>query len=234
MNFLIQTNNGEVIYDFTFVLKKNIDYLNNFVGSYDIRFSTSGTGKGQKDYFIPVGSVEFVHDYMKEHLGFVPKPINIPEELMGYEFLGRNAFIGDETDLQKQNGRIFVKSNDEVKGITDIMSPDMTLPKGNYLYSEVVEFTTEWRAFIYKNKIIGLHNYSGDFMDMPDADRIQKMVETWNTDIPAYTLDVGKLPSGETVLVEVHMFYSCGTYGFDSPSIPFMFQRTYEYLKKSK
>ena len=50
----------------------------------------------------------------------------------------------------------------------------------------------------------------------------------------AYTLDVGVTENGETVVIEVHDFFSCGLYGFlRTDKLPYMFWRWYFYYVKN-
>jgi hypothetical protein len=171
---------------------------------------------------IPVGSVEFVSESLALQGYPVPKPRNVPVEL--FPFAGRNIFNGTEKDLPF--GASFAKSNDKIK--TDIEDP---LPAGNYQFSSLVDFISEWRAFVWRGELVGLQNYSGDFTRFPDVDRIHQMIKAFKGPC-AYTLDVG-IVDGVTCVVEVHDFFSCGLYGFaDLQLLPLMLGGWYrEYIK---
>jgi hypothetical protein len=181
---------------------------------------------------IPVGSVEFVSESLRLQGYPVPKPRNVPTEL--FPFAGRNIFNGKERDAP--DGASFAKSNDKIKDIIYqtlmVYELDKPLPTGNYQFSSIVDFISEWRAFVWRGKLVGLQNYSGEFTMFPDVDRIHQMIKAFNTAPCAYTLDVGVV-DGVTCVVEVHDFFSCGLYGFaDLQLLPLMVGGWYrEYIK---
>ena len=75
MEFLIQTIEGKVKHDFTFTLLESIEYQNWLRD--DEPFEAMYMHYNRPDQ-IPIGSVEFVSDYMLKHHGVIPKPRNIP------------------------------------------------------------------------------------------------------------------------------------------------------------
>jgi ATP-grasp domain, R2K clade family 2 len=219
MKFLIQTIDGKIKHDFSFNLLKSIEYQ-KWLGN-DIEYEF--TDEEIKEGFIPIGTVEFVVNYLNKIHNKYPLPRNIPESLFKYS--NRKIFNGTE----KLDREMFVKSNDKIKDeITGIHSTN--LPKGNYQFSDIIEIESEWRAFIFKNKLVGLQNYSGDFTLFPDIDKINKMINDFIDSPVAYTLDVGV--NDDTFIIEVHDFFSCGLYGFEDLKIlPYMFsQWFYEFI----
>lgn len=228
MKFLIQTIYGEVEHDFSFTLRKSIDWQNWKRMSKDFQVVLSN--EINVEGCIPIGSNEFVRAYLFKYYNLSPKPINIPTLLLPEEFTGRKVINGTNKDII---GESFVKSNDEVKGFTEFCDE---APDGNYQISELVEIDSEYRCFVYHDELVGIQNYVGDFTLFPNVEKINKMIDTYKPDAPvAYTLDVG-IVNGETVVIEVHDFYSCGLYGFANHNIlPFMFIRWFnEYTGKIK
>lgn len=242
MKFLIQKVNGKILHDFSFTLLQSVEFhkwLKNFDRikvkyldtTYDldhpvVDFDKIGFSSMHKDY-VPVGSVEFVMAYLKLFHDLTPKPRNVPEEL--YDFAEREIWNGTETSIIK-NGRknLFIKNNDKIKGHVELVDKEFPLPKpGNYQISEWISIDSEWRAFVYKNKLVGLQNYCGEFTKFPDPERINAMIRAFQfAPAPiAYTLDVG-VNENSTFVIEVHDFFSCGLYGFADHSIlPQMFHR---------
>lgn len=216
-----------MLHDFSFTLIESCRYQNwkNNDNAIKIRFTD------EKSYanYIPIGSVEFVGNYLLKYYGIVPKPINIPPELLGEKFTGRTVFNGTEKDVI---GEKFVKSNDKIKSFTEICS---AAPIGNYQISDIIEIESEWRAFVYNKNIVGLQNYSGKFDVFPNVNTIKDMILEYESQPIAHTLDVA-IVGGKTVIVEVHDFFSCGLYGFANHNIlPFMFSRWfYSFVKKQK
>ncbi len=229
MKFLIQTVNNRIVHDFAFVLLEALRFHN--WGGRDYHESTRCETSRHMPGWIPVGSVEYVQNYLKHAYGLTVKPRNVPEELMAPKWSGRkmlNQEFVTPTDLS--DGFLHIKSNDKIKAELDLTA----VPPGNYQTSPMQDYGSEWRAFVWRGGLVGLHNYSGDFTEFPDVDRIKEMMEVFDGPC-AYTLDVG-LKGGETFVVEVHDFFSCGLYGFaDLQLLPLMFGGWFnEFLRENK
>jgi hypothetical protein len=215
MKYLIQTMNGIVKHDFSFTLMKSCEYQNWL--NRDKSFIYVLTDELMLSEYIPIGSIEYVSKYLLEKYNIAIKPKNIPVELMKSEFTLRNVINGTEKDIK---GKKFVKSNDKIKLFTEICT---TAPPGNYQISDIIEIDSEWRAFVYNNKLVGLQNYSGEFDKFPNVEIIKQMIQEYKSAPIAYTLDVG-IFNDKTFIIEVHDFFSCGLYGFANHKIlPFMF-----------
>jgi hypothetical protein len=241
MKFLIQKCNGKLVHDFSFTLLQTLEYLNWINDDRPIkhRFINTDITSGReapiafKDChksYTPVGSVEFVSQFLKRFYGLTPKPINIPLELFG--MTNRKVFNGTDADVPKDKTYI-VKSNDVIKGYMDYVHPNhhSLLTKGNYQISEVIDIESEWRCFVYHGKLVGLQNYTGDFTVFPNVDVINDMIRIYKSAPVAYTLDVG-VCNQNTFVIEVHDFFSCGLYGFNDPqALPYMLHRWFnEYI----
>lgn len=217
MKYLIQTINGKVKHDFSFTLLESIEFQNWLRN--DKSFEACFTDEPTMPNYIPIGSVEFVSKYINDYYGITPKPKNIPLELIGKNWTGRTVINGTEKDII---GEKFVKSNDKIKSFTEICK---TAPKGNYQISDLIDIESEWRAFVYEGKLVGLQNYAGEFSIFPNVDKIKAMINAYKTQPIAFTLDVA-ISNNDTVIIEVHDFFSCGLYGFSEHKIlPFMFSK---------
>lgn len=229
--FLIQTIDNKVKHDFSFQLLEAIDYQNWYCNEkrYDVILSENC----DIENCIPVGAVEFVLLYLKKHYGIEGvKPINIPPELMNLTFLKRHVEIVDteKSPVLIKDKPLFIKDNNKIKGFADIITDGSRL-KGEYLVSEVIDIDSEWRAFVYRSRLVGLQNYSGDFTLFPDVTLINDMIQIYSQCPPAYTLDVGINKEKGTFLIEVHNFFSCGLYGFhDHRILPQMFIQSFQSL----
>jgi len=258
MKFLIQTINGEIRHDFTFTLLESIrfkkwitnnkcdikvkfiDYIETVEPSdiYPIQF------KSYHEKYVPVGSVEFVSDFIHHFYGLYVKPINVPEELFNHpswDFTKRKIFNGTHMSLENKAGKFFVKSNDQIKYFTEVVECkdigntgtlySVPIPVGNHQISEYLNgIESEWRAFVYDGKLVGLQNYCGDFTKFPNVNIIKEMIKTYRSAPIAYTLDIGVgdgmfdskrgfFLGNETFVIEVHDFFSCGLYGFADHTI---------------
>lgn len=234
-NFLIQTIDGQVKHDFSFALIEAIEYqnwLNEGTHTYEL-IELEDILEHDFTGYIPSGTVQFVQEYLDLYHEITHiRPINIPNELLRDEYLKRNityklkgSYIFDKDK--------FVKSDTEIKGVTEI-TRNLDIPDdGRYLVSDVIDIDSEWRAFVFNGKLVGLKNYLGDFTLMPDVSLVIKMIKDYKESPPAYTLDVGVNLKDETFLIEAHNFFSCGTYGFsDNRILPQMFASSFRHLIK--
>ena len=248
MKFLIQKIDKRVRHDFSFVLLEAIEFRNwfNTVKSPKIKVKYFNTTSEQKVFvfeeihrdYTPVGSVEFVCAYLQQFYGLTPKPLNVPRELFGYTC--RYIFNGTEKDLgnyKSIDGKWFIKSNDKFKATTHITThlEQLALSAGNYQFSKYIEIDSEWRAFVYKGKLVGLQNYCGEFTLFPNVKTIEKMIKVYKSAPIAYTLDIGINNNG-TFVIEVHLMMSVGLYGMANLAIlPQMFNGAFnEYIMLNK
>lgn len=201
----------------------------------------------------PIGSVEFVHRFYEYIFNIKNiKPLNIPSKLMDYIFT--NRLVGNyslkEGDIFPQwnecekdfftSQQAFIKSNDVIKhplngwyNIEQIKDLEFK----NFQISEACHIITEYRCFVFDNKLVGIHYYSGDFTLFPQIVGINDMIKEYASDAPiAYTLDIGTNEKHGAFVIECHDFYSCGLYGFsDLNKLPLMFWRWHkEFLNKNK
>lgn len=222
MHFGIQIIDGEIVHDFSWTL---IDALRYWKWRGDPWAYCLLSQPAYERSYIPVGSVEFVQQWLRE-LGYPEaKPRNVPVELFPFA----DRWIQNGTDVDLIKAPFWAKSNDVIKA--EIQTP---LAPGNYQFSGWRDFDSEWRAFVWRNELVGLQNYLGDFTLFPDVPRIRAMIEAFKPSAPcAYTLDVG-ICEGITSVVEVHDFFSCGLYGFaDLQLLPVMLSGWYrEYTRR--
>ena len=250
MKFVIQKIENQIRHDFSFTLLEAIRFYNWIRHGQDlatVRYvNTKYNSKGIlqdpefKKYhrtYIPVGSVEFVTQFLEEFHGLTPKPLNVPDELKPHA--GRVIFEGTNVNLDLIKGKWFVKSHDKIKGLTKVVDcPDiLSVPPGGherYQISNYINIDSEWRVFVYKGKMVGLQHYIGEFTLFPDVTKIKRMIEDYKNCPISYTLDIGINAEG-TFVIEVHDFFSCGLYGFTNNAIlPQMFGRWFnEYIRKN-
>lgn len=242
IKFVLQTIKKEIEHDFVFTLREAINYT-NWLYPNSMRYIYAEDILPKHRSYIPVGSVEFVSKYLKMFFDKVPKPVNVPESLRKYNFTGRLVLTGTEKTQRIMHA--FVKSNDIIKGYSQAVDPRTILSPGNYQISEILsDIQSEWRCFVYKKNLLGIHYYSGDFTRYPNIGAIKKMINNYREAPCAYTLDVGMLPADpspgslrpRTIIIEAHDFFSCGLYGFNRLDLlPKMFADWYaEYTKKSE
>ena len=233
--FLIQTIKGKVVHDFAFTLERALEYqawrgekfeteyIEGFIENYPMTPN-----------IIPIGTIEFVHFYLSL-LGInPPPPLNVPRSLIPWA-------LGVKDDMNFEPGKeYYYKSTKNIKDPSN----------GSYVYPDyppssidlfqvreyIPDIISEWRGFIYRGDLVGLHNYFGDFTCYPDIKIIQECIKAWTemNKNKAYTLDFGISEEHGTFVLEAHRFYSCGLYGFsDYQILPWMFIRTWNGITKN-
>ena len=182
---------------------------------------------------IPIGTIEFVEKVMKKvyHVSQI-KPVNIPLALQQKRFYKRRVAYAPGVEAVRMLyddlgvDELFVKSYSRLKtdftGVykkSDSSEPYASEPM--LLVSEVLPMRTdrcsEWRAFVHHGKVLDIKNYSGNPWVLPDRSLVEDMAKTAGDLLKACTVDVMVTDDGETALVEVHNFISCGSYGAELP-----------------
>lgn len=180
--------------------------------------------------------VAFIEDsikYFKDNNIEIPKPLNIPKELWKDEYLLRYIYIDSFQALKEtawQDLPKFVKPVDQVKQfssgiLTNPYTIDLSIgilpDETNIMVSSIVDFISEYRCFIYKQEIVGIKHYTGDFNKFIDPSIVKLMVNQYSNAPISYSLDVGLMIEPNTglestTLVECNDFWSIGSYGLDA------------------
>lgn len=188
-------------------------------------------------FIVPVGSIEFANTLLQEKIdpnGCV-RPINIPYSLQRNEWMKRKVLpleiFSEDTFKKMPESTLIIKPALIAKLFDAFLVNEKTadyaeqLIAGNPVFvSSLIKekILAEWRVFVWRGRIRGYRPYALDHLIVPDERTVESMVAAYTDAPPAYTLDVAVLDSGETVVIEVHNFVSCGLYGFESTELPGM------------
>ena len=246
LRFLCEKQDNKIVHDFVFALTLAKDF---YAWQHDERLtlkflnypSLMGTAVANPDMYVPAGSVAFVEAYLKQ---FYPKatkalePLNVPECL--FPFAGReiiNIAANARLPLTLPKGQLYMKSNSKIKALSNGVAPpdaDASAFLGHQV-SQVIDVDSEWRAFVFHDKIEYIANYGGDPTIFPAIDTVKEMVKAFSPEAPvAYTLDVG-VNWKQTFVIECHRFYSCGLYGFsDLKLLPKMLSQAWFEIKNTR
>lgn len=177
------------------------------------------------DYFvnkkaIPVGDIDFVTKYLQKAFNFEGNmfPLEIPKCLRTDEFLGRKYEILTSAEIGTLSKKYFIKNVSKLKDLACTGSPEtVILPKDQlFSISEIIDIVSEYRVYVYDDKIVSIANYAGDPTIFPNVSIIKKMIATYTVKErkrpKAYTLDIAVTFSNQTLILEVHNFVSCGLY----------------------
>lgn len=249
--FLIQFENNIPAYDFCYETIKSIEYHNWLEEKEKYSYKPWSLDQLQdrnqllwtldcRDMYIPIGSVEFVHKYMELCNIPIPPPINIPEEL--FSLCIQEPLNVSPTEKMTTRWEFFAKSNNLIKHPHNGLTKKLIL--GNWQTTKPIDIISEWRCFIFKEKLIDFKCYSGDQFLIPTEKYINQCIKTYKSAPIAYTLDIAvtnpihpEFDSFNLVdtVIECHDFYSCGFYGF-SGKYPMLMHSAWwkEYLNKCK
>lgn len=234
MRFLFPTRIPK--FDFQFQLLASQDYWTNFKENpLTLVFDDDIYPMLDRTTCCPVGSLEFCAAH-----GIKTLPRNIPPQLKPYA-------VGPIAETRAELG----KDSWHVKSSTKIKHPrngnwagnDPKFPFADHEFQAVkyIEFgfESEWRCFVFNDGLVDMQNYAGDLWTLPDKGTIEHMIYDFehtpgSNCPPAYTLDVG-VYEGKTYVIEVHDFYSCGTYNFnDHYRLPSMLWAWWQWHRASE
>lgn len=169
---------------------------------------------------VPVGGV----DYCENWLGYHPKPDFYPDWLSSWLFREIGLYPPEF------GCSLFVKSAERYKAFpARVYDPVEDIPTGKVWYSEIVEFTQEWRYYVADGCVLETGWYDGDDEIEPAPDL--------NIDWPkgfCGAVDFGRLSTGQIALVESQHPYACGWYGDDSAAFVMWLVEGWRYMLNSR
>lgn len=218
MKFLLQSEDSEIKNIEIWMAKRIIDEAPKIYDlSYEIKDIKDITeGEVRNNDIIPVGSIQFC----EKALGGRMYPVEVPPIMRNNFNLGREYKIV-RTNKIKSHTFCFIKRVDRLKSeltmraITDEATKEF---EGEiYQISEYVEFVAEYRIIVLGEEIVHIGWYNGQQGIFPDMEKVKLIVMQYvsvDGRAEAFTIDVGITKSNNTVLIEIHPFACCGTYGY--------------------
>lgn len=239
MKVLIQKVNGEF---------SNINFLTAYLGFKELGWEVETFKFDELEHYdlskvdVVYGGIPTVDKALKL-MGIEPQRIPCyPKELEN--FLGRVVYKTTMNNVRNSvlSGRtLFVKPSDEhpklfngglVSNFRDLVKTAMVQDHVEVWASTPVEFSTEYRVFIHKGKIVAAKNYRGDFKQIISFDTVEWAISKYKSAPVAYVLDFG-LINGKTLLVEANDCTSIGVYGTHQTIIANMVADRWEELRKN-
>lgn len=196
-----------------------------------------------------MGVAPSMHGAMKQ-LGIeIPPPNDYPHALR--HLLHRKVWSSTLGEIEARvleglHAPVFVKPAELLKSFTGCVfeSPaDMyflgrSSRRQKVWCSELVQWRSEFRAYVVGVEVVGLDCYQGDASLRPCEKIIAEAVKAYRTsgEAPAaYGIDFGVLASGETALVEANDGYSLGAYQIGAgPYAEVLFARWAELMAGQK
>lgn len=187
------------------------------LGVESILFTTNEELDQRNPEDVVVGGM-LITGHVLSQYGITPENYNYPEELL--EFCGRRIWNVKLKNLKEEKLPIFIKTAEEkaakdiiVNSWADISEYEHLDPESEILCSEVMNFVSEWRCFVYYGEILGIQFYNGNKQSQCERSVVEAAVKTYS-DIPAaYSLDFGVTDDGRTLLIEMNDGMAIGCYG---------------------
>ncbi len=117
---------------------------------------------------------------------------------------------------------VFVKPvhNKAFKGRAVISAKDLigcgTCDNDTEVYvSDIVNFVSEYRAFVRYGEILDIRHYGGSWDIFPDPKVIKNCINSFTYSPKAYAADFGITDDGITLLIEINATCSIGSYGLN-------------------
>lgn len=203
-------------------------------------------GRSFRDDDILIGTVEATTAFFEACGIKTPEYLGYPKELTLY--LNRYYEITTLGDLKNEQFPYFAKPFKGVKLFTgslvenknqlnilkNYMNKDVIPDETEVYLFGAVDFVSEYRCFVHKGQFKGMKHYLGDFKIFPDTNIVESIIKDYKNPPVSYTIDVGVLKDGSTVLVEINDFWAIGSYGFNGRDYVRMLIDRMMEIKRSK
>lgn len=186
---------------------------------------------------VPVGGMEFVQEFCREH-GIAPlEALNLPDELLFANDipLGRNIWRDlNKSDFAQLPPEMYLikpgKTPKRFDGMfyrSDETVPSDVIPDDEPLFVQSfirTRFWSRWRLFILHGDIIAMRPYYMDdfFWTVPHSVQCRAMAELLSK-YHTIALDVAVIANGSetpmTIPIEAHTFLACELYGWQDPEL---------------
>ena len=170
---------------------------------------------------LPIGSVEFIRECMRQYQIVEPCNITYPDALQIHlkrhvnqnDALCCGSFI-KPCKTKQFTGFILKSVNDYDEHDLEQFLALLSIDECDIWNSELIEeLKAEYRFYILDNEIIGYGRYDDgpDEWKMPSIDFVKQMIKDYHNSPIAYTLDVGVSKFGD-VLIEANDAWAIGLY----------------------
>eukprot|EP00456_Euglypha_rotunda_P022573 TRINITY_DN18_c4_g1_i9.p3 TRINITY_DN18_c4_g1~~TRINITY_DN18_c4_g1_i9.p3 ORF type:complete len:242 (+),score=38.21 TRINITY_DN18_c4_g1_i9:2287-3012(+) len=117
-----------------------------------------------------------------------------------------------------------------VRAFRDLIPSASVSSEEPVLVQELVEFVSEWRAFILRDNVLNVGNYRGNPLKFPDPDIVASAVSAFEDRPISFGMDWGITTTGQTLLVEVNDGFSLGNYGLRGPEYTALIEARWRQL----
>lgn len=100
-----------------------------------------------------------------------------------------------------------------VYGLRDLIPSASLANETPVLAQQKVEFVSEWRAFVFRDKVIHLSRTKGDVLRYPDREVMLAAINAYTNRPIVFGMDWGITASGQTLLIDVNDGIAAGNLG---------------------
>lgn len=168
-----------------------------------------------------VGSIDAMTKLFK-NINRLPAPIDFPDSIIKSGLLNRDVSVMKLDDFVNEfkltNEPMFVKPVQTKLFDGILISKEehlsyLRFDNCDVLVSNHIDIISEYRVYVHNKKAIYSCNYSGDFRISPNFEYVDKLIEAYEGQPIAYTIDVAVLKDGSMTVIEFNDFWAIGSYG---------------------
>ena len=100
-----------------------------------------------------------------------------------------------------------------VYGLRDLISSASLPDETPVLAQQNIEFVSEWRAFVFRDRVIHLARTKGDVLRYPDREVMLSAINAYSNRRIVFGMDWGITASGQTLLIDVNDGIASGNLG---------------------
>ena len=214
-----------------------------------LRFDFSDISRGLLDHdllqapdeMVLRGSVEAVYEALLRARRPAPPNLDLPASLSPW--FGRKVWqttLGDVRAAVERPGfepchvkpltQLKLFTGTVVRAFRDLIATAKIRDSVPVLAQGVVEFVSEWRAYILRDEIMHVGRYRGNPILFPDREVMEEALQAFERRPIAFVMDWGVTASDQTLLVEVNDGYSLGNYGLQGPEYTAMIEARWREL----
>lgn len=197
-----------------------------------IRFTAADLNQGRLDDDLLLrpeemllrGGVGMVYSALQRAGRPAPPVFDLPPSLE--RWFGRKVYEGCLDDVRDLVGdsmsepvhvkplrRAKLFKGQVVRTFKDLIPTAMHPGDTPVLIQGVVDFVSEWRTMILRDRVLGVNHYTGDPLAFPNVNCVRDAIPEFAGRPIAFSMDWGVTRSGQTLLIEVNDAFSLGNYG---------------------
>ncbi|QDT36296.1 hypothetical protein Pan189_06520 [Stratiformator vulcanicus] len=177
------------------------------------------------DETIVAGGVSTVREALVRAGRPLPPMLDLPDELAPW--IGRRwwestlgevrALVNNRSDQLPLHIKPFNRhklfKGGVIREFRDLIASNAIESDVPILVQEYVDFVSEWRASVFRGRIVNVAHYLGDPLRFPDVEVMQAAQDAFDNQPIACGIDWGITSTGQTLIVEVNDSFALGNYG---------------------